>query len=123
MSGPPVQFYESAGQKTAYRIYGSRQGTPLIMVQGMSAVGTVDFHEIATALSRNNRTVVTLDNRDFGQSTWDVPADQEKKFTLDDLGQDVVKLVQHLGYKEIDLLGHSMGGERSRRRCGGYPAY
>ena len=122
MSGPPVQFYENAGQKTAYRIYGSRRGTPLIMVQGMSAVGTVDFHEIATALC-HNRTVVTLDNRDFGQSTWEVPADQEKKFTLNDLGQDVVKLVQHLGYKEIDLLGHSMGGERSRRRCGGYPAY
>ena len=123
MSGPPVQFYENAGQKTAYRIYGSRKGTPLIMVQGMSAVGTVDFHEIATALSRNNRTVVTLDNRDFGQSTWDVPADQEKKFTLNDLGQDVVKLVQHLGYKEIDLLGHSMGGEHSRRRRADYPAY
>ena len=33
-----------------------------------------------------------------------------ESFTMDDLAEDVIALVVHLGYKSIDILGHSMGG-------------
>lgn len=103
-STPSVQFFDSprnVGQRTAYRVYsGPRSKTvPLFLVQGMSAVGTVDWHDLASVLQRD-RTVVTFDNRDMGQSSW-TPAPSSSAsgaappaFTsLEELAQDVVDLV------------------------------
>ncbi|KAK9896105.1 alpha/beta-hydrolase [Cystobasidium minutum MCA 4210] len=109
---PKTQYLKSehnAGQVTAYRVYEKRSGrstTPLVMIQGLSAVGTIDYHDLAQALSKN-RTVVTFDNRDIGESTW---GKNPSPFTLEDLARDVAHLIQHLQYKEVDVLGHSMGG-------------
>lgn len=95
MSSPPVQFYSSqrnAGQKTAYRRYSRLPddgGVPLFLVQGMSAVGTVDWHDLACALQKS-RTVISFDNRDMGEST----VSQSQPFTLLDLAMDVVELAQ-----------------------------
>jgi pimeloyl-ACP methyl ester carboxylesterase len=130
-----TKFFKShngSGQITAYRVFNKRSGRrnsiPLIMIQGMSAVGIVDYHDLASALS-DKRAVVVFDNRDIGESTW-TSDEQTKAFTLEDLARDVVHLVQvrrltfvlsvysylcsilqHLGYQEVDILGHSMGGK------------
>lgn len=99
-----TQFYKSArnaGQTTAYRIYGDRasrstsSGTPLVMIQGLSAVGTIDFHDLAQVLSKT-RTVITLDNRGLGESVWKAATEngQMEPFTLEDLARDVVELIQ-----------------------------
>lgn len=93
---PKTQFLKSAhndGQVTAYRVYDKRSGrstTPLVMIQGLSAVGTVDYHDLAQSLSKS-RTVVSLDNRDIGESTWQ---SEPKPFTLEDLAWDVAHLIQ-----------------------------
>jgi pimeloyl-ACP methyl ester carboxylesterase len=110
MSVPATSFLDAGdGVKTAYKVYdNARSGKrPLVMIQGLSACGNVDYIDLALVLCKT-RTVVTLDNRDIGESTWQA---QSKSITLQDLANDVVTLVRHLGYKEIDLLGHSMGGE------------
>lgn len=97
MNTPKTQFLTSLhndGQVTAYRVYEKRSGRstiPLVMIQGLSAVGTVDYHDLAQSLSKS-RTVVTFDNRDVGESTWkNAPL---KPFTLDDLALDVAHLIQ-----------------------------
>lgn len=93
---PKTQYLKSehnAGQVTAYRVYEKRSGrstTPLVMIQGLSAVGTIDYHDLAQALSKN-RTVVTFDNRDIGESTW---GKNPSPFTLEDLARDVAHLIQ-----------------------------
>lgn len=93
---PKTRFLKSAqndGQVTAYRVYDKRSGrstTPLVMIQGLSAVGTVDYHDLAQSLSKS-RTVVILDNRDIGESTWQ---NEPKPFTLEDLAWDVAHLIQ-----------------------------
>lgn len=113
---PTTRFYvseTSPGQRTAYQIYenksknGSRHPIPLVLVQGMSAVGTVDWPDLANELCKK-RTVVVFDNRDIGESTW---SSDDKTISLYDLAQDALNLIQHLSYKEIDILGHSMGGK------------
>jgi len=126
---PPIERFRSktnTTQSTGYRVYRSEGGsnagsgsasastataTPLIMVQGMSAVGTTDWHDLATAMLKHDpkRVVVTFDNRDMGESTWTID-EKSKRFTLQDLAWDVIALAQHLGFKEIDIMGHSMGG-------------
>lgn len=124
-TSPTNQFLTPGdGRKIAYKVYkpstttsgGSDRPTrPLVMIQGMSAVGTVDYDDLACELSKHGRTVVTLDNRDIGESTW-TPAPSSsssaaaKSFTLQDMAGDVIDLIRHLGYSEVDVLGHSMGG-------------
>lgn len=101
----------NTGQTIGYRVYRSanaRSKTPLFLVQGMSAVGTVDWHDLASVLVQD-RTVVTLDNRDMHDSAWTVP-DNEKTFSLQDMADDVIELAQALGFSAIDICGHSMGG-------------
>ena len=58
----------------------------------MSAVGTVDWHDLASVLVKD-RTVVTLDNRDMHSSGWTIP-DDKKAFSLQDMADDVLELAQ-----------------------------
>jgi hypothetical protein len=82
------------GQTIGYRVYRSKgvARTPLFLIQGMSAVGTVDWHDLASVLVKD-RTVVTLDNRDMHDSGWTIP-DDKKSFSLQDMADDVVELAQ-----------------------------
>jgi pimeloyl-ACP methyl ester carboxylesterase len=48
--------------------------------------------------------VVALDQRGHGGSPW------QGRYTFDTLRDDVVALLDHLGWKRADVLGHSMGG-------------
>lgn len=65
------------------------------MIQGLSAVGIVDYHDLAQLLSKT-RTVVVFDNRDIGESTWQSNSGP-KAFTLEDLAMDVAHLIQVCG--------------------------
>lgn len=88
-----LQSMRNAGQTIAYRIYRcKKEKTPLFLVQGMSAVGTTDWHDLASVLVQD-RTVVSLDNRDMGESAWTIP-DEKKAFSLQDMADDVVELAQ-----------------------------
>ncbi|KAI5474252.1 hypothetical protein MNV49_003765 [Pseudohyphozyma bogoriensis] len=93
----------------AYKVLNRRRtdATPLVLVHGLSAVGTVDWMPLAQGLAKT-RPVVVFDNRGMGNST--LPAGAEPDWGMDAMANDVVELVKHLGYKKIDLLGFSMGG-------------
>lgn len=100
---PPVQFFRPKGdsrQSTGYRVYrhpaaGTETVVPLFLVQGMSAVGTTDWHDLATAMLKHDpkRVIVSFDNRDMGESTWSID-EKSKRFTLQDLAWDVINLAQ-----------------------------
>ncbi|KAM0792617.1 hypothetical protein ACM66B_005278 [Microbotryomycetes sp. NB124-2] len=98
----------------AYKVLKPRQAsapsgsTPLVLIHGLSAVGLVDWLPLATELA-NSRPVLIFDNRNIGSSR--VPKSKEQEgFTMMDLARDVIELVQHVGWREVDLLGFSMGG-------------
>ncbi|KAK4058575.1 hypothetical protein OIO90_000019 [Microbotryomycetes sp. JL221] len=111
---PPFAFSEwhkPNGSICAYKVLKSKQSStsttscPLVLVHGLSAVGLVDWLPLATELSKF-RTVLIFDNRGIGASK----VKQDEPFTMFDLAQDVIELVQHVGWNTIDLLGFSMGG-------------
>ncbi|ORY43589.1 Alpha/Beta hydrolase protein [Leucosporidium creatinivorum] len=93
----------------AYKVLGGEQkATPLVLVHGLSAVGLVDWLPLAEELA-HSRPVLIFDHRGIGAST--IPKQREKEpYTSLDLADDVVELVKHVGWKEMDLLGFSMGG-------------
>jgi len=87
-----------------YRRLGRPGGVPLLLVHGLSYF-SYDWLEVAQALGAG-REVVAMDMRGFGDSSWS-PA---KDYGVPAMAQDIVNLLDHLGWQRAALSGHSMGG-------------
>jgi len=79
------------------------QGPDLVMVAGLSAPHTT-WLKILDALSQHFRVTI-FDNRGVGESG--IP---ETPYTIADMAQDVIGLMDHLNIEKAYVYGHSMGG-------------
>lgn len=77
--------------------------SPLIFLHGTGCDAS-DWMSVTDALPRNQRCIA-LDFRGHGQSP--VPT---QPFTLTDLAEDVLHLVDNLRLQELIIVGHSLGG-------------
>lgn len=98
-----TKFVEANGVKFSYRTLGPKSGTPLVFLQHFT--GNMDAWDpaVVNALAKN-RPVVVFNNRGVGSSNG-VVADNIAQMTA-----DAYAFIQALGYKQVDLLGFSMGG-------------
>jgi pimeloyl-ACP methyl ester carboxylesterase len=99
----PTKYIVANGVKFSYRAMGPKSGTPLIFLQHFT--GTMDSWDpaVVNALAKT-RPVVVFNNRGVG-ATNGVVADNISQMTT-----DAYTFIQALGYKQVDLLGFSMGG-------------
>jgi len=98
------QFFDSNGVRIRYVDQGS--GPPVVLIHGFS--GSLETSWVETGVLPNLATdyrVIALDCRGFGQS--DKPHDP-KSYGIE-MGQDVVRLLDHLGIPRAHIVGHSMG--------------
>ncbi len=98
-----------------FRKLGSRGQTPMLIVHGLSYF-SYDWLEVAQALSAD-RQVVAMDMRGFGDSEWSAAKD----YSVPTMAQDIVNLLDHLGWKRALLAGHSMGGRSTTYVAAKYP--
>ena len=96
----------------AYTVKGS--GEPLILIHGIGAAR--DAWRFMTATLREHFTVITYDLRGHGKSPM-----PQGEFCLDDLVADLEKLRQTLGYEQVHLAGHSLGGMIGPRYAHAFP--
>jgi pimeloyl-ACP methyl ester carboxylesterase len=110
----PTQYVEANGVKFSYRTLGPKSGTPLILLQHFT--GTMDAWDpaVVNALAKT-RPVVVFNNRGVG-ATNGVVADSVAQMTT-----DADAFIQALGYKQVDLLGFSMGGFIAQELAAQYP--
>ncbi|HVB49904.1 MAG TPA: alpha/beta hydrolase [Burkholderiales bacterium] len=87
-----------------YRRLGTPSQTPMVFVHGLSYF-SYDWLEAAQALGAE-REVACLDMRGFGDSDWSA----SKDYGVPAMAQDIVSLLDHLGWRRAVLCGHSMGG-------------
>jgi pimeloyl-ACP methyl ester carboxylesterase len=95
----------SGGVNIAYRLFGkpSQSGkAPLIIVHGLSYF-SYDWIEVAAALAVD-RQVAAIDMRGFGDSDW------PGEYGVPAMANDLVAVMDHLGWAKAVLIGHSMGG-------------
>jgi pimeloyl-ACP methyl ester carboxylesterase len=97
-----MPFAQLQGRRLYYERRGS--GEPLVLVQGMAGHHAIWGEPFLTALARHF-DVINLDHRGVGDST-DVPGD----FTVLDLAEDVVALLDALGIRDAHVVGASLGG-------------
>lgn len=97
--------FDSEGVRIHYVVEG--QGTPVILIHGLLASAQINWEwpGILSALAKNHR-VIALDCRGHGLSDKPVTASQYGVNMVD----DVVRLMDHLGIRQADVVGYSMGG-------------
>lgn len=109
-----TKFVEANGIKFSYRTLGPQSGTPLVLLQHFT--GNMDAWDpaVVNALAKN-RPVVVFNNRGVG-ATNGVVADNIAQMTT-----DAYAFIQALGYKQVDVLGFSMGGFVAQELAAQYP--
>jgi pimeloyl-ACP methyl ester carboxylesterase len=99
----PTKYIAANGIKFSYRALGPKSGIPLVFLQHFT--GTMDSWDPAVINTlAKTRPVIVFNNRGVG-ATDGVVADSIAQMTA-----DAYTFIQALGYKQVDLLGFSMGG-------------
>ncbi len=85
-----------------YETYGNK-GPPLIMILGLGqdmATWGLQISELSSHFK-----LIVFDNRDSGKSSL-----CKENYSTEDMAQDTIGLMDHLGIERAHLLGTSMGG-------------
>lgn len=88
--------------------FGDPAGTPLLLIMGASAPGCYWRDEFIDGFTRGGCFVIRYDNRDTGQSTCRDFASHP--YSLDDLANDAVAVMDAWGLPSAHVAGASMGG-------------
>lgn len=89
------------GRSISYDLGGN--GPPLLMLVGYGATRRGWAPQVDAFSLRF--TVVTMDNRDAGES-----APESEQYSIGDLADDAARLLDALGIERASVAGHSMGG-------------
>ncbi len=120
MRGMP--YAPSNGITLYYETHGDPGGRPLLLVMGLGAQLTLWEPGFCELLAREGFYVIRFDNRDVGLSTkveGGPEPDLAKamagdhstaSYTLWDMADDAVGLLDHLGIERAHIAGASMGG-------------
>jgi pimeloyl-ACP methyl ester carboxylesterase len=99
----PTQYINVLGVKTAYRLFGTSTGIPLLFCQHFR--GTMDHWDplLINTLAKT-RPILLFDNHGVGKSSGEVLP------TFAGWASVAVELVKALGIETVNVFGFSMGG-------------
>jgi pimeloyl-ACP methyl ester carboxylesterase len=95
-----MPFLQKDNTNIYYEIHGS--GDPMLLIAGMSS-DSKSWQFIQKKLARHYRLII-FDNRGCGRT------ENKEAFTLKDLADDAISILNFLRYDKVHLIGHSMGG-------------
>lgn len=99
----PTRTIDVDGVPFVYRELGPDSGVPVIFLHHLMAVLDDWDPRVIDGIAAQRR-VIAFDNRGVGASGGSVP------LTIDEMAQDAIAFVRALGFKQVDLLGFSLGG-------------
>ena len=88
------------GQRINYEVSGN--GTPVILITGYG--GDISYWNGLVPMISDNYKVITIDNRGAGKTVYN------GKFTIGNLTEDIIALMDHLSVPRAHIVGWSMGG-------------
>ena len=125
-------FISNNGVDIAYRVYGSENNKPILLVQGLGGQLINWPEHLIDFLIENNFRPIVFDNRDTGLSSrftddrftegnrsktinstylkYYLRLPINPPYTLDDMAADAIKILDKLNIDKAHLLGISMGG-------------
>jgi pimeloyl-ACP methyl ester carboxylesterase len=121
-SGSGEQFAQVGRVKLCYETFGDAGATPVLLVMGLSAQMILWDDEFCEQLADRGFFVIRFDNRDIGRSTilreapiptrWQLFVRDKRAaaYTLDDMADDAIGLLDAVGIERAHVVGVSMGG-------------
>jgi pimeloyl-ACP methyl ester carboxylesterase len=104
----------------AYETFGDASGPPVVLIMGLATQMIAWPDEMCEGLARCGHFVIRFDNRDVGGSTHlrnippprlaDVLVRRRPAYSIGDMADDTVGLIDGLGLGDVHLVGASMGG-------------
>lgn len=88
--------------------FGEPAAPAILMIMGATASMLWWPDELCEALARTGRFVIRYDNRDTGRSTTYEPG--PPPYTVDDMADDAVAILDGYGLAQAHLVGMSLGG-------------
>ncbi|MEE8303251.1 MAG: alpha/beta hydrolase [Candidatus Tectomicrobia bacterium] len=121
-----TQFTRANGLRMAYETFGQASAPPVVLIQGLQTQMLGWPEPFCRALAEHGYCVVRFDNRDIGLSEklpqlgrpnlllmlvkgW-LRLRRSAAYTLDDMAQDTLGLIEALGFSSAHIVGASMGG-------------
>ncbi len=87
----------------------SVKGT-ILLVMGLGATALIWDNDFCQDYVDAGYQVVRYDNRDVGQSTWVSDWDEADPYTLEDMAQDGIAVLDAINVDKAHVVGASMGG-------------
>ena len=126
------------GIKIAYTVAGKEEDPAVLMIMGLMASHKVWGEQIVNSLVDTGYRVVLFDNRDTGESDkldrlgkpnlyWKfflsyLGINFSAPYTLSDMAEDGVALLEHLNIQEAHIVGASMGGMIAQMIASNHPS-
>jgi pimeloyl-ACP methyl ester carboxylesterase len=109
------------GIELAYETFGDASAPPVVLIMGLATQMIAWPDELCDGLARRGLFVIRFDNRDAGASTHlrsappprlgDIVARRRPPpYSIGDMADDVLGLIDGLGLDAVHLVGASMGG-------------
>jgi pimeloyl-ACP methyl ester carboxylesterase len=130
-------FIKANGIELCYEVFGSTDAEPLILIMGLGAQMILWDDEFCSQLAERGFRVIRFDNRDIGQSEKMSGGERISlpellqlyaagkpilaPYTLLDMANDVVGLMDALDIKSAHIVGASMGGAIAQELAITYP--
>jgi pimeloyl-ACP methyl ester carboxylesterase len=89
-----------------YQIIGNLSGQPLVFLHGLMGYAQ-NWRKISAAFESTHK-ILLLDQRGHGKSFK-----PETGYSPEDYADDLLLIIDELGWSTIDLVGHSMGGRNA----------
>lgn len=126
----PTVLLESSGKikvnnlNLYYEAFGNPSDPAVLLIVGLASQCLHWFPYFYEPLVLKGYYVIRFDNRDIGLSDWIAPDDwQSNPYSLDDMAQDAIGLLDALHIQQAHIIGASMGGMIAQRIAISYPAY
>jgi len=117
-------YTENKGVKIFYHDHGPAEGEPILLVHGLGAQLVHWPPHLIEFLKEHNYRPITYDNRDVGLSSrffgepsfildyvkYFLRLPIKSEYTIDDMAEDGINLLDALNIKKAHILGTSMGG-------------
>jgi haloacetate dehalogenase len=121
-AGSNSDHFETAeikvGDNTLFiRRYG--KGSPLLMVHGFPRTSLM-WRYMAPQLA-GNHTVICVDLRGYGRSGVPASAEDHFPYSKRAMANELVAVMENLGFSKFDLVGHDRGGRVSYRLALDHP--
>lgn len=105
-----------------FETFGKRHNPAILLIMGLDAQSIMFTQDFIEPLVEAGYYVIRFDNRDIGLSTWlNDTWHRKRPYTLEDMAQDSIELLDYLSITQAHIIGVSMGGMIAQRIAISYP--